>query len=79
MGVYSFCSLQLVRDNKKTSACPKEPSSRTNRGLLRLEARHVSLTLMPYRRAKSLLLSLYMSVLMPLTSSTTVLPVSLSR
>lgn len=39
---------------------------------------HVSLMLMSYRRAKSLLLSLYTSVLMPFTSSTTSLPVSLS-
>ena len=38
--------------------------------------RHVSLMLMPYRRAKSLLLSLYTSVLMPFTSSTTSLPSS---
>lgn len=41
-----------------------------------LWCRHVSLIVMPYRRAKSLLLSLYTSVLTPFTSSTTSLPSS---
>lgn len=50
---------------------------KTNRGHATLLRHHVSLMDLPYRLAKSLLLSRYVSVLMPFTSSTTSLPSSM--
>lgn len=66
------------------SAIPKRPRP-VRRNLLQdfpgpcpLLCCHVSLMALPYRRAKSFAFSLYVSVLMPFTSSTTSSPVSLS-
>lgn len=75
--VYATGQTRTIGNDKKAPASPGI-SSQDQPGPCLFLGRHVSLMLMPYRRAKSLLLSLYTSVLMPFTSSTTSSPVSLS-
>lgn len=75
--VWGYVSIglpQLIRNNERPR--PVGESSQDQPGPCPLLSHHVSLMLIPYRYAKSLLLSLYTSVLMPFTSSTTSLPSS---
>lgn len=65
----------LRMSKKKAPASPGISSQDQPRPFLSL-GRHVSLMFMPYRHAKSLLLSRYTSVLMPFTSSQISLPSS---